>query len=318
MHDILPSSDPHSNIHPDNLANTCGKCHEGAGSQFAIGPVHVVAEQTTNVVAYWIRVIYIPLIWVTVIGMLLHNLLDLIKKTRYPAPRLRIPPEHCTIKERLSQPFRIAHGLAAVSFMVLVFTGFALKYPESWWAGLLQLGGEDGELRGLLHRIAAVGLIGACFFHFAHLAISASARRQIATLLPRAADATEFVHRISYNLGRRPEPPVPVRVGYVEKIEYWAALWGTAITAVTGLLLWFETYTLAQLPGWVPEAATVLHFLEAILATLAIAIWHFYFVIFDPAVYPMDTAWLTGKPPFSRAEERGEVIYEDPTEQQDS
>ena len=316
VHNILPSSDPNSHIHRDNLAQTCGKCHLGAGSRFAIGPVHVLAEQTPNIVAYWIRAIYIPLIWVTVLGMLAHNLLDLIKKTRYPEPRLRKPPERCKIKERMSSPFRFAHGVAAVSFMVLVFTGFALKYPESWWAGLLQLGGEDGELRGLLHRIAAVGLIGACFFHFAHLAVSVRARRQIAALLPGFADFKEFAHRIGYNLGRRSEPPAPVRIGYVEKIEYWAALWGTAITAITGLLLWFENFTLTWLPGWVPEAATVLHFLEAILATLAILVWHFYFVIFDPAVYPMDAAWLTGTPPFSRAEERGEVIYEDSTEQQ--
>ena len=315
IHYILPSSDPNSYIHPDNLADTCGKCHVGAGSQFAIGPVHLLAEQPPNIVSYWIRAIYIPLIWVTVLGMLLHNLLDLVKKTRYAAPRLRRPPEHCSIKERMSPPFRIAHGLAAVSFIVLVFTGFALKYPETWWAGLLQLGGEDGELRGLLHRVAAVGLIGACLFHFAHIAVSARARRQIAAMLPGSADFREFFHRVGYNLGRRSEPPAPVRVGYVEKIEYWAALWGTAITAITGFVLWFENFTLARLPGWVPEAATVLHFLEAILATLAILIWHFYFVIFDPAVYPMDTAWLTGKPPFARAEERGEVIYEDSTVQ---
>jgi hypothetical protein len=26
-----------------------------------------------------------------------------------------------------------------------------------------------------------------------------------------------------------------------------------------------------------------------VLATLAIVVWHFYFVIFDPEVYPMDT-----------------------------
>jgi cytochrome b subunit of formate dehydrogenase len=162
-----------------------------------------------------------------------------------------------------------------------------------------------------------VGLLAACLFHFTHLALSARARRQIAAFLPGSADIKEFFHRISYNLGRRAEPPAPVRVGYVEKVEYWAALWGTAITAITGFVLWFENLTLAWLPGWVPEAATVLHFLEAILATLAIAIWHFYFVMFDPAVYPMDTAWLTGKPPFTRAEERGEVIYEDSTEQQD-
>ena len=37
-----------------------------------------------------------------------------------------------------------------------------------------------------------------------------------------------------------------------------------------------------------------MHFYEAILATCAIAIWHLYTVIFDPEVYPMDRAWLTG------------------------
>ncbi len=313
VHFILPSSDPQSHIHPDNLADTCGKCHVGAGSNFTIGPVHTLADETPNIVAHWIRAIYIPLIWVTVIGMLLHNLLDLVKKTRYSTPRLRRPPEHLAVKERMSVPFRIAHGLAAASFIVLVVTGFALKYPDSWWAGMLQF--ADGELRGDFHRIAAVGLIGACFFHFAHIAVSSRARRQIAAFLPAIADFKEFVHRISYNVGRRSDPPAPVRVGYVEKVEYWAALWGTAVTAITGLVLWFENFTLTWLPGWVPEAATVLHFLEAILAALAIAIWHFYFVIFDPAVYPMDMTWLTGKPPFSRAEERGEVIDGDSSEQ---
>lgn len=310
VHDILPSSDPDSYIHPDNLAHTCGQCHAGAGTRFTIGPVHVLAEETPNVVAHWIRLIYIPLIWVTVIFMLLHNLLDLVKKTRHPEPRLRRPPEHCEIKERMSPAFRIAHAVAALSFIILVFTGFALKYPESWWAGLLQW--WDGEeMRGDIHRIAAVGLLGAFVFHFGHLAVSASARRQIAAFLPRGADFREFSQRIAYNLGMRAEPPAAVRVGYVEKVEYWAALWGTLVTAVTGFVLWFENFTLAWLPGWVPEAATVLHFLEAILAALAILIWHFYFVIFDPAVYPMDTAWLRGKPPYSRAEERGEVVRVD-------
>ena len=72
VHNILPSSDPDSYTHPDNLAETCGNCHEGAGTQFAIGPIHVLAEDTPNIVAYWIRAIYIPLIWITVLGMVLH------------------------------------------------------------------------------------------------------------------------------------------------------------------------------------------------------------------------------------------------------
>jgi len=316
VHNILPSSNPASYIHPDNLAHTCGECHVGAGRRFAIGPVHVLAKETPNVVAHWIRIIYIPLIWVTVIGMLLHNLLDLVRKTRESEPRLRRTPAHCSVKERMSFPFRIAHSVAAVSFFVLVYTGFALKYPETWWAGLIQF--SSGEFRGLVHRIAAVGLMGACLFHFGHIAISARARGQIAAFIPGTADFKEFVHRMSYNLGLRSDPPAAVRVGYVEKVEYWAALWGTFVTAITGLVLWFENLTLTWLPGWVPEAATVLHFLEAILATLAILIWHFYSVMFDPKVYPMDMTWLTGKPPFSRAEERGEVICDDETGQEDS
>ena len=59
------------------------------------------------------------------------------------------------------------------------------------------------------------------------------------------------------------------------------------------------------LPKWVSDVATVVHFYEAVLATLAIVVWHLYFVIFDPVVYPMDTAWITGRAPLARVLERG-------------
>jgi hypothetical protein len=65
--------------------------------------------------------------------------------------------------------------------------------------------------------------------------------------------------------------------------------------ALSGFLLWFDNWSLRNLPKWVTDAATALHWYEAILASLAIAIWHFYMVIFDPDVYPMDRAWLTGR-----------------------
>jgi hypothetical protein len=42
------------------------------------------------------------------------------------------------------------------------------------------------------------------------------------------------------------------------------------------------------------EVARAIHFYEAILATLTIIVWHFYSVIFDPDVYPMNWAWITG------------------------
>ena len=43
------------------------------------------------------------------------------------------------------------------------------------------------------------------------------------------------------------------------------------------------------------DISRTIHFYEAILATLAILVWHFYFVIFNPDVYPMNLSWLTGR-----------------------
>ena len=64
---------------------------------------------------------------------------------------------------------------------------------------------------------------------------------------------------------------------------------------VTGFMLWYKDLFLSFLPKWSIDVVTVIHFYEAILATSAIFIWHFYAVIFKPGVYPMNWAWLTGK-----------------------
>jgi hypothetical protein len=48
------------------------------------------------------------------------------------------------------------------------------------------------------------------------------------------------------------------------------------------------------LPKAALDFATTIHFYEAILASLAIVVWHFYSVIFDPDVYPLETSFLTG------------------------
>jgi len=64
--------------------------------------------------------------------------------------------------------------------------------------------------------------------------------------------------------------------------------------ALTGLVLWANNIALRYLPKQWLDVATSIHFYEAVLATLAIVVWHFYTVIFDPDVYPLDTAWLTG------------------------
>ena len=63
----------------------------------------------------------------------------------------------------------------------------------------------------------------------------------------------------------------------------------------TGLVLWFPEATARLFPSWTIAASQTIHFYEAWLATLAIVVWHFFFVIFHPDVYPMSWAWLTGR-----------------------
>jgi hypothetical protein len=41
--------------------------------------------------------------------------------------------------------------------------------------------------------------------------------------------------------------------------------------------------------------ALTIHFYEAVLACLAIAVWHFYHVMFDPDVYPVNPAFWDGR-----------------------
>lgn len=95
-----------------------------------------------------------------------------------------------------------------------------------------------------------------------------------------------------------------MRFSYIEKAEYWAFLWGAVLMAATGLPLWFADWTLRNFPKWVTDVATAIHFYEAVLASLAILVWHLYWTVFDPDVYPMDTSWWSGHAPPARNAER--------------
>ncbi len=308
VHLILPSSDPRSAVHKANLAKTCGTCHPGIGTRFAIGPVHVLDTEEKHAAVFWIRRLYLWLIWGVIGGMVVHNLLDLRRKVLSPLQRPMIPRAKRPM--RMSRGFRLAHGLMMVSFIVLAYSGFALAWPEAWWAAPLVQWEDQTALRGLIHRIAAVVMLVSLGVHVLHLIIDRRARACIRKMLPTFEDWHEFRERMRWYLGLRKDMPLSGPLGYPEKAEYLALIWGLVVMAVTGFLLWFENVTLAWAPKWVADVATTIHFYEAVLASLAILVWHFYFVIFDPLVYPMDTAWLTGKEAPGRMLERKETTVE--------
>lgn len=76
-HDIRPSNDPKSSIHLDNLPETCGNCHPGAGVNFTKGKIHVVSEKTVNKWAYFVKVFYIVLIVAIISVFLMFIAVDL-------------------------------------------------------------------------------------------------------------------------------------------------------------------------------------------------------------------------------------------------
>ena len=296
IHNIFPTSDPRSTVNPANLARTCGACHPGAGERFALGPVHVrPATASEHPVVRWIRVAYLFIIPFTLAFMLLHNLLDFLAKLIRGGTRIVHSGHAEEGVERMNLHFRIAHWLVVVSFPVLVLTGFALRYPESWWAQPILHWESSFSVRGTVHRTAAVVLIASLVYHIVHLIVSRRDRVILCHLRPDFRDLQDLWGVIRCNLGLASERPLFGKFNYAEKLEYLAFLWGTVVMALSGFLLWFNDFTLRHFPKWVADAATAVHFYEAILASLSILVWHFYITIFDPDVYPMDRSWLTGK-----------------------
>lgn len=315
VHNIFPSIDPRSTVNAANLHTTCGHCHAGAGDHFVIGPVHVqTSTGPAHPVVKWIRWTYLALIPMTLGFMVLHNLVDFLAKVIRRQPRQETGGQ----VTRMNRNFRIAHWGVILSFPTLVVTGFALKYPEAFWARPLLLLEGHFAFRGIVHRSAAVVLVASTIYHAIHLAMNKRDRLFLKAMVPEIKDATDLVQVFSYNLGLRKEEPKFGKFNYAEKMEYWAFMWGTVVMTVTGLLLWFNNFTLRHFPKWVSDAATAVHYYEALLATFSILIWHFYMVIFDPLVYPMDTAWINGKasadhyrhtrPAYLRALERGQLV----------
>jgi cytochrome b subunit of formate dehydrogenase len=289
VHNILPSSDAKSTINQANLAKTCGQCHPGANDNFIKGKVHIQAPLSADVgtiAVNWTRRIYMMLIVGTIGFMVLHNVLIWRKK----ASALRKDPRRVVV--RMEREQRIQHLLLLISFITLVVTGFALKFPDSLFAKALLMG---ETVRSVIHRIAGSVLIAVSLYHVYYLAARKSGRSMLFHMLPEPKDATDIVTNLRYYFGLGGKPARFGRFTYGEKMEYWALVWGTFVMASTGLMLWFKVAAGNLVPRWWLDVATAIHFYEAILATLAIVVWHFYQVMFDPDISPMNWAWWDGK-----------------------
>jgi len=287
-HRILPHEDKSSSIHLENLQETCGECHPGISKALATTRIHEEGGLHQRGWPYFFSVLYIILIATTVAGMILYILLDFWRHTRNILREEQI--------SRMSRWAVFQHALLAISFIMLVVTGFALRFSDSWWVVLL-FGREGGfPVRNLLHRISAVIFILTILMHVLFLG-TGKGRDFVRDIFPTFNDLKNLLQMLKYNLGFAEIRPNFGRFSYIEKFEYWALVWGSLIMFVTGTMLWFDNFFVQFLPKGVLDVMLVIHYYEAWLATLSILIWHLYSTVFNPGVYPMNPSWITGKMP---------------------
>ncbi len=197
---------------------------------------------------------------------------------------------------RMTLNERIQHLNLAINFTILVITGFALKYPEAFWASPITDVPLGMTFRGFLHRLSGVATVTLGGYHLLYLAFTERGRQIVKDMIPTFKDAVDLWETLKNNLFIN-RPPKLIKMGrfnFREKFEYLGLIWGTIVMTVTGFILWFKEEWLLIFPMWTFDVARAIHFYEAVLATLTILVWHFYSVILNPDVYPMNWAWIDG------------------------
>ncbi len=288
-HLVLPSDNPKSSVYSANLQQTCGECHSGMTAETATRTkIHSTLAGHESGWPYYVKIIYQLLIFGVIGGMAGYCLLDYLRQVRNMLRKEQV--------RRMEADEVVQHTVLAISFSVLVITGFSLRFYDAWWAKMI-FGHEGGAaVRGLIHRGAAVVMTLGSVWHFFYL-FTTKGRVFFNDMSIGVLDAKQFYGMMLYNLGRSDRHPQMRRFSFVEKAEYWALIWGTIVMAVTGFAMWFEPNIVAHLGKGVLEVFLVIHYYEAWLAFLAILVWHMYGVIFNPHLYPMNPSWLTGKMP---------------------
>ncbi len=191
---------------------------------------------------------------------------------------------------RFSLAQRIEHWVQVISFTVLALTGLPQKFVGYPWAEsmIAFLGGI--ETVRIIHRYAALVLAIATIYHGAVVVYKIAVQKLGWSMLPKWQDLKDLMAMIAYNLGLRKERPKMPHYNFEEKLEYWAFVWGTVIMAITGFILWNPIAAAEFLPGSFIPAALAAHSGEALLAVLAIIVWHMYGV----HIRKFNTSMFTG------------------------
>jgi len=304
-------------------SNGCSDCH--GSEQFFFAPVlyypfnegaeSVFIPQTEILgykgkprqytgVAAWTATFFRWFTIIVVVALICHIVLDFqarirLRKAERAAKNMAIQSTEKILRfdvHLLSQ-----HFLLMVSVTILILSAvflWGLRYPGAHWANTLTglVGGID--FWRVIHRVGGSLLIFMCGYHIIYILIHPEGRRNFVSLLPRWRDFSDCGYNLMWFFGVRNERPSFGRFTYFEKFDYWAVFWGCAIMIISGLSMWFPSMVRRLLPTAMPsffDVAKEAHAHEALLAVLAIVIWHLYNVHIRPDRFPGTLFFLHGR-----------------------
>lgn len=177
---------------------------------------------------------------------------------------------------RFSLSDRVQHLVMLLSFTTLAITGLAQEFalnPVSIF--IIRMWGGVENIRAT-HHVAATMLMLVAIYHILGLGYKIFVLHQRLKMLPSFQDIKDAWAAFTYNIGLNKTRPQMDRYSFEEKAEYWALVWGILIMGLTGFMMWNPLATVKFLPGEVIPAAKAAHGAEALLAVLAIIVWHMY------------------------------------------
>lgn len=183
---------------------------------------------------------------------------------------------------------RVQHIIFFMSFILLAYTGFPLKFPDEWWSRwmIASVGGFDN--RTLIHHVSGFLMIGVSIYHVVYHVILEKPRYDI---LFNLKDVTDFWQQMLYFLKISDECPRFGRYSWKQKFEYFGGGFGAAIMGFTGMLMLNPFESMKYFPIGFVQIANLFHTWEAVLASIAIFIGHFYDEHFGK--FP-NLSWVTG------------------------
>ncbi len=323
QHNILPVSNPASQLSKQNIQGTCAKCHPGATVGFT---QYIPHANPLDGKKYPVLHLTFLLMTGLLIGVFIffgaHTLLWLVRSVwiyRHDSKKYRDIKFETQVDDEWFTRFtpfdRFLHFLVVTSFLLLVITGMPLKFYYTDWARhLFDLMGGASTARAL-HRFGAIITFLYFVLHLFDLVTTSWANRKALrdpetgkwqlkrffgavfgpdSMVPCLNDFHEFMAHQRWFFGKAPKPQFD-RWTYWEKFDYFAVFWGIFIIGLSGLVMWFPQFFTAFMPGWIINIALIIHSDEALLAAGFIFTVHFFNTHFRLEKFPMDNVIFSGR-----------------------